>query len=114
MSYRRLVVPIAIYAIAFISFSEATAQNAIQAPIPSGSSALEAGPTDTVTPTDGETIQDAWAVALSVDPDLEASRWLRKTYSLLDGRQEWCHVGLQVSASIIVARWHTFAQQPGV
>lgn len=75
MSYPRLVVPIAIYAITFISFSEAIAQNTIQARIPSGSSALEAGPTDTVIATDGETVQDAWAIALSVDPDLEASRW---------------------------------------
>jgi outer membrane protein len=76
MSHPRIVPLTAVCLIAFIGICrDAKAQNEAELPFPSGPSPVRLAPTDPVIAADGETLQDAWASALSVDPGLEASRW---------------------------------------
>jgi outer membrane protein TolC len=66
MTYLRPYVNFAVLAIGLFVFREAVAQS---------DSELLAPPAPTEVAAGHETLQDAWAAALSVDADLEASRW---------------------------------------
>jgi outer membrane protein len=54
---------------------EANAQNEAEIPSPLRPAPVRLAPTEPVINDGGETLQDAWASAVTVDPNLEASRW---------------------------------------
>ncbi|MGI9456857.1 MAG: TolC family protein [Aeoliella sp.] len=51
------------------------AQEALELPTPVGVDPSRSEHAQPDITSNGETLQDAWAIALSVDPNLEASRW---------------------------------------
>jgi len=76
MSHFTPVLALATCIIAYsCSLSGACAQEEVELPSPAGPNKDLKEHTQPVINTDGETLQGAWAIALSVDPDLEATRW---------------------------------------
>jgi len=76
MFHRRHSLSFVICLIALVDCcQEATAQNQVELPTPLVPSPVRVAPPESVNADNGESLQDAWAIALNVDPALEASRW---------------------------------------
>jgi outer membrane protein len=75
MLQKHLMFTVGVVAITACCSSKADAQNLVQPPVPSGFSPVPQESEALSVAAEGESLQDAWGIALSVDPSLEASRW---------------------------------------